>query len=102
MKASTMFKASRTVSVIAMAVGLFGLAACTQKETAPKAAIPPNISTEASTATADIVNAATLTPKPLEAEARPSLSHDSLATSWWLAGLRPGISLAARSVAKAI
>lgn len=69
MKASTMFKASRTVSVIALAVGLFGLAACTQKETAPKAATPPAISAEASTAAADIVNAATLTPKPLVAEA---------------------------------
>lgn len=60
-----MFKVIRTVSTIALAVGL---AACSPKSEAPKAKPASTASTEASMAAADIVNAATLTPKPLVAE----------------------------------
>lgn len=60
-----MFKTSRTASLIAFAAIL---SACSPPVPAPTAAAPA-LSTEASTAAADIVNAATLTPKPLVAEA---------------------------------
>lgn len=63
-----MLKASRTASVIALAAGVACIAACTQREAAPKPTTAAAISTEASTAAADIVNAATLTPKPLVVE----------------------------------
>lgn len=79
-----MFIAGRTAYVIALAVGLCGIAACAPKEAAkPPAAAAPALSTEASSSAADIVNAATLTPKPLVAEAIDLLaalvSQDSVA-----------------------
>lgn len=78
-----MFKASRIVSVVALAAGVCGLSACGPEKPAAPAAAAPALSTEASTAAADIVNAATLTPKPLVAEAidlmAAIVSQDSVA-----------------------